>query len=110
MKRIKFLWRLYNVLIDQSNSASPLVNGAAARSLLPLTLATPGEELTLVTINGGDTIRHRLTELGLVPGIDFRVLQSEGGPLLLAVRDSRLAIGRGMAHKILVQIKEPPYA
>jgi Fe2+ transport system protein FeoA len=73
---------------------------------LPLTLATPGEELILVAINGGDALRHRLTELGLVPGVNFRVLQSEGGPLLLAVRDARLAIGRGMAHKILVKIKE----
>ncbi len=73
---------------------------------LPLTMATPGVTLTLVEIASNNGLRHRLTELGLTPGVDFRVLQSEGGPLLLAVHNSRLAIGRGMAHKILVKIKE----
>lgn len=73
---------------------------------LPLTMATPGERVTLIEINGKTGLRHRLTEMGLTPGVEFHVLQSEGGPLLLAIHDSRLAVGRGMAQKILVRPKE----
>ena len=74
---------------------------------LPLTMAVPGERLTLVDITAKNGLRHRLTELGLTPGVEFEVLQSTGGPLLLAIHNSRLAVGRGMAQKILVKIKEP---
>lgn len=73
---------------------------------LPLTMAAPGEWLTLVEIIAKNGLRHRLTELGLIPGVEFQVLQSQGGPLLLAIHNSRLALGRGMAQKILVKIKE----
>lgn len=76
---------------------------------LPLSMAAPGERLMLVEIMAGKGLRHRLTELGLTPGVEFQVLQSEGGPLLLAIHNSRLAIGRGMAQKILVKIKESDY-
>lgn len=69
-------------------------------------MATPGERLTLVEITAKNGLRHRLTELGLTPGVEFQVLQSQGGPLLLAIHNSRLALGRGMAQKILVKIKE----
>jgi len=44
-----------------------------------------------------------LTELGLTPGVEFKVIQAQGGPVLLAVRDARLALGHGMAQKILVE-------
>jgi Fe2+ transport system protein FeoA len=73
---------------------------------MPLTMAAPGEWLTLVEITAKNGLRHRLTELGLTPGVEFQVLQSQGGPLLLAIHNSRLALGRGMAQKILVKIKE----
>lgn len=73
---------------------------------LPLTMAAPGERLTLVEINAKNGLQRRLTELGLTPGVEFQVLQAQGSPLLLAVHDSRLALGRGMAQKILVKTKE----
>ncbi len=76
---------------------------------LPLTMAAPGERLTLVEITAKNGLQRRLTELGLTPGVEFQVLQSQGGPLLLAVHDSRLAVGRGMAQKILVKTKEQNY-
>lgn len=71
--------------------------------MLPLSMVAPGERVKLIQIEGGRRLRHRLTELGLTPGRELVVMQDEGGPLLLAVQDSRLALGRGMAHKILVQ-------
>ena len=64
----------------------------------------PGEEVTLIDINGGRGVRSKLYSLGLVPGVNLRVLNRNGsGPVMIAIRDSRLAIGRGMAEKIIVE-------
>jgi Fe2+ transport system protein FeoA len=70
---------------------------------LPLSMVAPGESVRLVRIAAGHRLRRRLTELGLIPGVEFKIMQDDGGPLLLAVKDTRLALGRGMAHKIIVQ-------
>jgi ferrous iron transport protein A len=70
---------------------------------LPLSMVAPGESVRLVRIAAGHRLRRRLTELGLIPGVELKIMQDEGGPLLLAVKDTRLALGRGMAHKIIVQ-------
>ena len=49
----------------------------------------------------------RLTDLGLTPGTNVTVVKSApfNGPLEVCVRGSRLAIGRGMASRILVDVK-----
>lgn len=72
-------------------------------STLPLSMATIGQTVRLININAGKRLTHRLTELGMTPGTEMKVLQDAGGPLLLSVRDSRVALGRGMAHKMLVK-------
>jgi len=72
-------------------------------NLQPLTKVGTGQVVRLVNIAAGSTLVRRLTELGLTPGVEFEVIQAQGGPVLLAVRDARLALGRGMAHKILVE-------
>lgn len=59
--------------------------------------------LKLLAIDGGRHLRHRLTEMGLVPGATLKIVQDQGGPILVAVHNTRLAIGRGMAAKIKVQ-------
>lgn len=51
-------------------------------------------------------LSRRLAELGLTPGVEFDVLQDGGGPVLIAVRDSRLALGRSAASRILVEYDE----
>jgi Fe2+ transport system protein FeoA len=72
--------------------------------MMPLAMVSPGEEVRLVAIYGGQRLRKRLADLGLNVGMTVRVLQHSGhGPLILAVKDSRLAVGRGIAHKILVR-------
>jgi Fe2+ transport system protein FeoA len=72
--------------------------------MMPLVMVQPGEEVRLVAVQGGLRLRKRLADLGLNLGMTVRVLQHNGhGPLILAVKDSRLALGRGMAHKIMVQ-------
>ena len=69
----------------------------------PLTQVEPGERVRLVGVFGCKHASHRLAELGLTPGVEFEVLRKgNGGPLLLAVRDSRLALGRHVAQRVIV--------
>jgi ferrous iron transport protein A len=71
--------------------------------MTPLSLAPAGEPLTIVDVRAGSRLRHRLSDLGLVPGTVIEVVQSLGrGPVILALGDSRLALGRGASHKVLV--------
>jgi Fe2+ transport system protein FeoA len=65
-----------------------------------------GQRVQLKKINANRRITHRLTELGLTPGVELTVVQDNGGPLLLSVRGSRIAIGRDMADQILVTVFE----
>ena len=71
---------------------------------LPLGMARPGEIVEIVAINGGHEVHRRLTDLGLTTGTRVRIVQGDGaGPMLLAFKDdARLAVGRGVALKIMV--------
>lgn len=72
---------------------------------MPLVMARAGVDLRLRDIQGGCRLRQRLADLGLTPGSIVCLVQSEGGgPLIVALRgDARLALGRGMALKIMVE-------
>ncbi len=72
-------------------------------SLHPLSSSRRQAIVEVVRIQAGRRLNRRLTELGLTPGVPVRVLYVNGGPMLIAVRGTRLAIGRGMADKILVR-------
>lgn len=69
---------------------------------MPLSMAATGQPLRLIAVQTEHKLIHRLAELGLTPGVELTVVQDAGGPLLVAVRGSRIAIGRGIAH--LVQV------
>jgi len=74
---------------------------------MPLSLAPEGQLLKLVSIHGGLGVQKRLTALGLTPGtIVMIVAKNCDGPIILAVKDSRLAIGRGLLHHIQVEPQE----
>ncbi|RZB30068.1 MAG: ferrous iron transport protein A [Desulfobacteraceae bacterium Eth-SRB1] len=69
-----------------------------------LSMIDSGEEVILIDIRGGRGVRSKLYSMGLVPGVTLRILNRSGsGPLMIEVKDSRLAIGRGMAEKIIVE-------
>ena len=69
----------------------------------PLAMAPVGQDLELDRIQGGEAVVHRLTALGLTPGVKIRIVQDGGGPLVLCVRESRIALGRRMALRIMVR-------
>lgn len=70
-----------------------------------LTDIQPGTNVILKKVLGGKRLQTRLIGHGLLEGKAFLVLDriGQGGPLLVEIEGSKLAIGRGMAEKILVQ-------
>jgi ferrous iron transport protein A len=54
---------------------------------------------------GGEEFTHRMAALGFTPGAELAVLQNHGrGPVLVSVRDTHIALGRGEALKVLVEV------
>jgi ferrous iron transport protein A len=71
--------------------------------MMPLTAVNPGQEVTLIDIQGGRRLRSKLYSMGLIPGVKLTIVGNRGGPIMIAVNDTRLALGFGMARKILVE-------
>jgi Fe2+ transport system protein FeoA len=63
-----------------------------------------GESVRITAMLGGHEFLSRLASLGFTPGANLKVVQNRGGgALIVALRDSRVALGRGEANKILVE-------
>ena len=69
---------------------------------MPLEMATVGDVNTIKRIAGRDDVRQHLAELGFVVGEEVRVVSRLGGNLILSVKDSRVALDRTMAMRIMV--------
>ena len=69
---------------------------------MPLSMPVPGTPARVNCVRGKDEVRRFLENLGFVPGTPVTVITETGGNLIVAVRDARVAISRGMANKILV--------
>jgi DtxR family Mn-dependent transcriptional regulator len=82
--------------------------------LVPLTSLKEGESGKITSIKpnprggGGWGLQKRLMDMGLTPGTKVTVVKSAPfrGPIEVYVRGSRLALGRGMAARILVEIEK----
>lgn len=70
--------------------------------MMPLAMIEPGEGSTIKKIAGQDELRRHLAELGFVVGEEVRVVSELGGNLILSVKDSRVALDRTMAMRIMV--------
>lgn len=69
---------------------------------MPLTMAHIGNEHTIIACNAKGDLKKRLENLGLLPGERITLLADRDGDLIIRVKDSRLAINRGMAATIQV--------
>ena len=66
----------------------------------------PGDEARVVDLEGGHGLRRRLNHYGIHPG-DTVHLDARGafrGPLLVVVHGARVALGRGVARRVLVEL------
>lgn len=70
--------------------------------MMPLTLAQQGEPVTIRKITGKDEIRQHLAELGFVMDATVTVVSEMGGNLIVQVKDSRIALDRNMAGRIMI--------
>lgn len=70
--------------------------------MMPLTMAKSGERVTIRKITGRDEIRQHLAELGFVVDSDITVVSEIAGNLIVQVKDSRIALDRSMANRIMI--------
>ncbi len=71
--------------------------------LMPITMAAQGESVIIRKIHGGRNLVKKLSDMGLTPDTRVEVITS-GGQMIISIRGSRVAIGRGMASKIFVEL------
>ncbi len=72
--------------------------------IVPLSSLGPGERGIVVSIAGGARARSRLMAMGLLPGAVVQVIEAYGrGPIIFTVGSTRLAMGRGLAARVLVR-------
>ena len=70
--------------------------------MMPLTMAKPGEEATILKITGKDETRQHLAELGFVVGGFVTVISEMAGNLIVQIKDSRVALDKAMANRIMI--------
>lgn len=69
---------------------------------MPLTMAKPGETVTIRKITGKDEVRQHLAELGFVVDGSVTVVSEIAGNLILQVKEIRMALDRTLANRVMI--------
>jgi ferrous iron transport protein A len=69
---------------------------------MPLTLLKSGESGTVKKITGKDDTKRFLESLGFTAGTSVSVISEIGGNMVLRIRDTRIALDRNMARRIVI--------
>ena len=69
---------------------------------MPLSMVNQGEPSRIRRVSGREDIRRFIEALGFVAGAEVTVVSESSGNLIVNVKDSRVAIGKDMANKIMV--------
>lgn len=72
--------------------------------MLPLTFVKTGDLAKVIKVSGKDNVKKHLADLGFVDGTIVNVISSHDGDIILNVKDSRLAVTREMADKIMIEL------
>ena len=95
-----------NTRLFPIKNAVELVRANAIRKqeefMMPLTIAAMNENQVIKKVGGSSEVRTHLENLGFVPGSTVTVVSSMGGNLIVSVKDSRVALSRELAAKIMV--------
>ena len=70
--------------------------------MMPLVLADPGEEAIIKKVGGSPEMKKHLEDMGFTAGGAVTVMNTIGGNLIVKIKESRVAISREMAAKIMV--------
>ena len=69
--------------------------------MMPLILADPGEETIIKKVGGSPEMKKHLEDLGFTAGGSVTVMNTIGGNLIVKIKESRVAISKEMAQKIM---------
>lgn len=69
---------------------------------MPLTMVNMGETNCIKKISGRDDVKKHLNNLGLIEGQEVTVVSKINGSLILGVKDSRIALDKVLANRIIV--------
>ena len=84
-----------------------IANNRKETFIIPLSMISPGKKVRIIFLNAGRGLKEHLVDMGLNVGSEIEVLkQGAPGPFLVAVKETRLAIGQGMAQKIMCSLEE----
>ena len=76
----------------------------ARNDIVPLVDLAAGEVGAVVSLRGGRGFIGRLAALGFTPGATVTVARNPGGgPIIVALMDTQIALGRGQARKVYVR-------
>ena len=70
--------------------------------MMPLSMVNSGEKKQVIRVTGKDETRKFLANLGFVEGSDVTVVSVIAGNLIVNIKDTRVAIDRSMANRIMV--------
>lgn len=70
--------------------------------MMPLSLASPGEENIIKKIGGSPDVKKHLEDLGFTVGGTVTVVNTLGENVIVKVKESRLAINADMARRIMI--------
>lgn len=75
--------------------------------LIPLSSLKDGESAQITTIKGGRSVNLRMNELGFTTGVNLKVIRNVGGgPIMVELKAGKIALGRGIARKIMCRRSE----
>ena len=83
--------------------SSESVGGNNAPAAMRLAAVRAGQAVALCDVEGGRQLRHRLAEMGLLPGTKFTVEATSKGPFIVCVKNTRMVLGHGLVEKIRVK-------
>ena len=89
-------------MLTPANSPITMQEANKEEIMMALSMAKPGETVTVRKITGKDEVRQHLAELGFVVDSDVTVVSEIGGNLIVQVKDSRIALDKTMANRIMI--------
>ena len=88
--------------VETKKIINSLLEDEEEGKMMPLTMVKTGEENTIKKVGGKEETRRFLENLGFVVGGTVTVVSEIGGNMIVNIKDSRVAIGKDMANKIMV--------
>ena len=70
--------------------------------MMPLSMAVIGEKKRVIKVGGKGEVRRFLQNLGFVEGVEITVVSELSGNMIINVKDTRIAIDKSMANRIMV--------